>query len=161
MMYLIEPSGKVRWTDTPQSLLLDAVKKHDADLGRWEWRDDTERTLTAELLQIALRHGVPCSLGIAIPVTAISAVEHPSKLAQTHAELKSNRGALAPSEELMEALAPGWKADTARLDSEIDASTAESLARFQTEADEVLAAPVKPELVDHWQHLGGFLPFGS
>lgn len=156
LMYLIEPNGQVSWTDIPESMLLDAVKEHDADLGKLDWRDDTERKFTDQLLQIAIRHGVACSTGIAIPVSAISSVEQPAKLLEAHANVAKSQQNLGASENLMEALAPGWKADTERLNSEIAKSTAESVERFQRDADKVLNTPINEELVVHWQKLGGY-----
>lgn len=160
-MYLIEPTGRVRWTDLPERMLMDGVKEHDVDLARLDWREDTERRITNELLQIAVRHGIACSVGIAIPASQISVAEHPETLRKAHAAVVKSRENLGGAEDLMEALAPGWKADTERLNAEGDAATARSLAEFQSEADAVMAAPVNEELVLHWRSLGGFVHVGD
>lgn len=159
-MYLIEPTGRVRWTDLPERMLMDGVKEHGVDLARLDWREDTERRITNELLQIAMRHGIACSIGIAIPVTQISVVEHPETLRKAHAAVVKSRRNLGEAEDLMEALVPGWKADTERLNAEGDAATERSLAEFQSEADGVMAAPINEELVRHWRSLGGSVGFG-
>ncbi|QHC61729.1 hypothetical protein GSU69_02800 [Rathayibacter festucae] len=62
------------------------------------------------------------------------------------------------AESLMEAIAPGWKAHTADLDSRIDQSMAETIDRRLSSIERYGHGEMKPKLVAHWLKLGGATP---
>jgi hypothetical protein len=156
MLYLIEPQGRVQWTDFPASSAREAVEKHGADLARLEWRSDTEKRISPDVLKVALRHGLACSTGIAIEAIYLIDLHRAEELRQSLRAVQQSHEQLEESNgEFMERLLPGWKAEGRRLQAGIDQSTQESVEEAEENATALLDAPENPDLVAHWGRIGG------
>ena len=66
--------------------------------------------------------------------------------------------ALAPASAVTEQLAPGCTEHGRKLDAGVDESMQRAAGEAEREVAVLLAAPVKPELVEHWKSPGGRLP---
>jgi len=53
---------------------------------------------------------------------------------------------------------PGWTESGRKLNEEIAASSAASIAEAEQELDEALKAPVNASVLEHWMSLGGRNP---
>ncbi len=157
MLYLIEPNGPLKWNDLPARVVLEAARDRNVDLARLDW-PVAERPPTRDFLRVALRHGVACSVGLVVDAGDVIDLTRADELRGHAAKTPAMRESLASADALMERLAPGWTEHGRDLDAKI----VESLERAAQEADEdvaeLLAAPVKPELLEHWRSLGGFVP---
>lgn len=67
------------------------------------------------------------------------------------------RQAVKSNDDLMERLAPGWKAYGEGLDARVAASSEAEAKRRDSKAALLDSSP-KAELVEHWQRLGGEVP---
>jgi hypothetical protein len=137
----------------------EALVEHGADLDQLDWEPNEDRMFSFDLLRIALRHGVPSKHGIVLDAQYALDLGRSDQLRigqQQVDELQAQTR--ATSGPLMESLIPGWTESGI----ELDARSRESAERIAAEADadlaDVLAAPVKPELADHWRRLGGQIP---
>ena len=155
-MYLLESNGSVRWTETSDDLLMKFVEEHGADLGQWDWREDTDRTLTPDLLQIAIRHGVACSLGIAVPVGPVLDVDRVADYREMRAKSMRSRPVREQQDQWTDQFVPGFAEHGRKLEDDVEESGKAHLDKIQKKADAVLSYPVNKELVAHWASLGGF-----
>jgi hypothetical protein len=157
VLYLIEPNGPLKWNDLPARVVLEAARDRNVDLARLDW-PVAERPPTLDFLRVALRHGVACSVGIVVDAKDVIDLTRADDLRARAARTPEMRASLAPQDALMEKLLPG----SAEYSRNLDAQIVESMERLAWEAEddvaELLAAPVKPELVEHWKSLGGFVP---
>lgn len=154
MLYLIRPTAPASWIDLPGHFLDIAVKHEAADLAVLEWKPAEELKFHPTVVRLALRHGVPCSTGIIVKGTDLVPFTWLVDLIQ----LKKPRLQDLPNEELMEVLAPGWKQRSRELDERVAESMAAKVEEVREELEDELAKPVKQDLVEHWQKLGGRLP---
>lgn len=134
------------------------AQENDVDLARLSWEPAEARTVSSDLLRLALRYGIPCSDGIVVSAIDVVDLGRSDELrllnhqsTEVHSELRT-QGAF------MEQFFPGWTAHGEELDRRIS----ESMERTAQEADddvaEQLAVAAKPEVVDDWSRLGGDLP---
>lgn len=152
MFYLVRPDMKLQWVDLPVRLTLDAIARRGADLGQLEWLD-ADRPVDQHTLPLALRPGIACSVGIAVPAVVFTTVDRPSTIAKTYRDLRESEAAWAAQDEVMEAVMPGWKANGQELAAEMQRSTEASLQKAQAAANALLAVDPKPELIQHWKQL--------
>jgi hypothetical protein len=126
----------------------------DVDLANLEWQATDGTVPEGLMLRLALRHGIACSAGIAVPPEGFLPLTYIVQLI----DLRKIDSSKLPGRELMEALIPGWTEHTKQSDDAVN----ESLARTRREAgkdlERALAADVNPELVSHWRNLGGVVP---
>ncbi|YCK79669.1 hypothetical protein M1D89_01140 (plasmid) [Arthrobacter sp. D3-18] len=133
---------------------MEIIEEHGGDLGKVEWLD-AERPIDQYTVPLALRHGYACSAGVAVPAVVFTTVDRPADMAKTYQDLLRAEAAVAGQDEIMEALMPGWKESGEKLAGEVHRSTEASIKKAQADADALLAADPKPELVEHWARLGG------
>lgn len=157
MLYLVSPNRDLRWIDLPPQLTLAAAREHGVDLGGLDWLA-AERKMERDIVRLALRFGHECSAGIVISAVDLSEVGRAEELERLQRESVSARSALANSEQLMEALAPGWIADSERLNAEVDASIASTIDESRTDLQSMLDRSPDDGLMLHWVALGGALP---
>jgi hypothetical protein len=159
MLFLVRPNLTLRWIELPASLLRDLQQQGGIDLADLSWQD-SEGPLTTEAVRVALRHGVPCSVGIVVEAIYIIELGRADEIRETHARAQAAQDELraSPSGELMEAIAPGWGEQGRQLDERIAASAADVIAEAEEDAAQLLAAPVKAELLEHWRRIGGPVP---
>ena len=154
MFYLLRPDLTIQWIDRPVKMTLGVIEKHDADLGNLDWLP-AERQFDQQTLGLALRHGIGCSKGIALPAVVLTTVDRPQNLTKAYMDVRESEAALAAQDEVMEKLMPGWKAHGEQLSAEVEQSSAASIRGAQAEAEALLAAEPKPELIAHWERLTG------
>lgn len=162
MYYLLTPPAQMLWIDLPTDALTEAAR-NGTDLGALDWRDDTDKKVTPLVLRAALAHGVACSRGIAVEPYPILDVLGPDEARQLLAKSQSNEPIRRAMDErtaaILEAMSgqrvEGWTKEGDRLAEKIDAAMAKHVEEREEEAAEVLAAPIKPELEEHWRALGG------
>jgi hypothetical protein len=151
---MIRPGAPLQWTDTPSGTIKQLMAEHSIDLAKLDWQPANEPLADSIMLELALRHGIPCSTGIAIAPEAFL----PATRLMQLLKLKPVNSAKRPGGELMETLIPGWTEDRRRSDAAVNESTDRMVDEARRELEAVLAADVKPELVNHWRNLGGRLP---
>lgn len=157
MLYLVSPLQPLQWIDMPSDIVDDAAD-HGIDLATLKWLPSEERTLDADTVRIALRRGAACRSGIVVSAAALSNVGRAEKLEATGKNLISTKAAVASSDQLMDALSPGWIAEGERLDAEVAADWVRSVAEARLILESDLSAPPKDALSAHWEALGGALP---
>ncbi|MEV0082299.1 hypothetical protein [Saccharopolyspora sp. NPDC050642] len=132
----------------------------EADFEKLPWALAEARAFSADLLRIAVRHGVLSSAGIILDD------RHTAELGWAD-ELRSNQIALdqslaelrgTASMRLIREKLPDSSKSDARFDEEVRQATEKVARRAEKDFAEVLAAPVQPELVEHWRRLGGHYP---
>lgn len=127
--------------------------EHAVDLAKLDW-EPTERHFDAISLQLVLRTGVTCSLGIVVDGVDLVPQSH----LETVSAIQPRDNTQLPGAALMEALNPGWEQRTRELDAGVDASVAQTIERAKKRLEKELATPMKAELVAHWESIGGHLP---
>lgn len=159
VLYRLRPPADLTWTDLSSSAL-ELVHKHGADLARLEWLPVEGREFSSDILRIALRHGTTdCSDGLVVDYQYLLDLGRSDEIRLLqHQGQELQQQIRTQSGETMEQLMPGWTEHG----DDLDRRVAESSERTAREADRelaaVLAAPIKPELVEHWRALGGQLP---
>ncbi|MCS6576426.1 hypothetical protein NYS52_18010 [Curtobacterium flaccumfaciens pv. flaccumfaciens] len=156
MLYLVRPYASLQWNDFPTRLALEAVAEHEVDLAKLDW-DLSDHKATTEVIRLAVRHGVACSTGIVLPGIVLSNAYRASDLQQIHQDFAQSRAkAQTPAmEQFMESIMPGWIKRGEELDAQIDQSNAEFLRKANEGRAKLLAAAPQPDLVAHWEALGG------
>lgn len=170
MFYLLEPPARVLWTDLPTSLLEKAVRQHGLDLGQIEWRTDTDKKLTPEILRAALAHGTACSRGIVVhPYVVLDVISPDQKrdMIERHRSMSPQIRAMDERAETQMKIMTefetgkpvegslGWVESGERLEADLTKALEDSLAEAEKEAAKILEKPVDPDLERHWLALGG------
>lgn len=161
MYYRLRPPSELTWIDMPM-VNDELVAEHNLDLDRLEdeWKPTEDRMFSLDLLRIALRHGVATSSGIAVHAghtVDLGRGDELRILTQAGDEAQAAIRASA-SGKMMEDLIPGWTEHGLELDARIRETTERAAQEAEADLAEVLAAPVIPELAEHWRALGGTLP---
>ncbi|MGX5654366.1 hypothetical protein ACWKWC_06290 [Geodermatophilus nigrescens] len=158
MLYLAQPNGALKWEDIPAQSTLEAAAKYGRDLSGLSWKDSTERTLTLDVLRVALRHGVACSAGLVVDAGLVVQLGHAGEIRRTSSNAQQARDLLVRENQVMEQISPGWTEHGRQLDAEIAKTTDKAIREAEEDAAEILAAPAIPALIKHWRKLGGRLP---
>ncbi|MCU1681912.1 MAG: hypothetical protein JWQ81_2651 [Amycolatopsis sp.] len=159
MLYRLCPPSSVTWCDLPDTVQL--IQAHpDADFEKLPWEPAEARAFSDDLLRIATRHGVPSSAGIILDVQHTLALGRADELRinqiaaeQAHADLPESY-----SMQLVEQMFSEGMESDAHLNEEIRKTTEKVARKAEKDLAEVLAAPVQPELVEHWRRIGGRYP---
>jgi hypothetical protein len=159
VLYLVQPHDGVKWDDTPgaRATIEEARQRSEVDLLRLDWKE-SERLLTEDGIRVAIRHGVACRTGIVVEGEHLVRLWHPQEIRKTARDAQLARHALAPQEALIESVLPGSTEYSRQLDAAVAKSTGQAIREAEADAAALLAAPVKPELVAHWESLGGRVP---
>lgn len=163
MLYLVSPHRAMKWIDFPGSIVLDLAKQLGVDLGSLEWRDDVDWVADDDVVRVALRYGVPTGQGVVVNAGHVVQVRRPGELRDLFAGsigvMAGLKKQLRGSDTLMEAMIPGWKESSERLDREVEASLVESLREADVDAaNEISKREPNESVVAHWRSLGGVLP---
>ena len=160
MLYRLRPLTDVTWCDVPGSTIDLAERHPGAELDRLPWLPAEARPFSVDLLKIALRHGATTASGIALDAVHTADLGRPDELRRTHRAAEDAHAKLRASSagQLMEQLMPGWTASGEDLDARIRTGTNNAIQEAKEDLAEVLAAPERPDLVEHWTRLGGHLP---
>jgi hypothetical protein len=159
MLYRLRPTATLEWSDLPGQTALEAADKHGADLDRLTWQPTESRVFSNDLLCIALRYGIATASGIVLD--AIHAVDlgradeirlSQQTLDESESKLRASQGAL------IEHLMPGSNAVGEKLAGRVHMTSGQAAREADEDLAEILAAPTKPELAQHWADLGGRLP---
>lgn len=158
MLYRMRPHTPLDWFDLP-GLKMSDFSDHGIDPDQLDWQPTEDRMFSNDLLRIAIRHGAPSRSGLLVDVNHTHDLGRADKLRisqhaidELQAELRAAHG------DLMERLMPGWEAQGEALDQRIRESTEESAREADETLAQVLAAPIQPQLADHWRSLGGVVP---
>ncbi|WP_099025895.1 class I SAM-dependent methyltransferase [Mycolicibacterium palauense] len=160
MYYLLKPDATVWWTDISEQMIARARRDHpelDIDLGRLEWKR-AERTFDAGTLNIALRKGEAVAQGLTVAAGALVPLDYYRDMVAIEARTSGRDLTTLPHADLFEALMPGWTEQTRQLDNDVAKGQTRIVARAQQDLNNAFAEPLSPELVEHWQKLGGALP---
>src|SRR5215207_4809878 len=65
VLYLVQPHRQLQWADLPASTTMQLAQEHDLDLARLPWQPSEEPD-SGIVLQLALRRGAACSLGLVV-----------------------------------------------------------------------------------------------
>ncbi|MGP5050148.1 hypothetical protein ACTXI9_01440 [Brachybacterium alimentarium] len=137
--------------------IVEIARQANGDLASLDWEPTEEPHSPQITIAVALRYGEMTSAGIAFPAGQLSAAERPERLARLFGDTQRAEAQLVEHDKLMEAIIPGWIESGRRLSEDLEKSTAESVAKAQQRADEVLSAPVLPHLASSWERMGGIL----
>lgn len=160
MLYRLRPLVDLTWCDVPGSTIELAERHPGAELDRLTWLPTEAQPFTNDLVKIALRHGAVTASGIALDAVHTADLGRPAELRRTQQDVDDAQAKVRVSStgQLMEQLIPGWTASGEELDAQIGTSTDEAIREAEEDLAEVLNAPERPELVEHWTRLGGRLP---
>lgn len=158
MLYLLHPYQRLQWCDMPR--LTTEYIKADTDVSGFGWQPTEERGMSDALIALALRYGHAVPLGVVVTGVAVSNVDRAERLLAVLAEGQDVHAKLRESDayKLLDQLMPGHREETARLDREVDASMMQSVVEARADLAEDLAAPIKADVAEHWQRLGGQMP---
>jgi hypothetical protein len=157
MFYLLRSDRTLQWIDYALSQWVSAVQNNDVKLDRLDWQEADPTIDRDDILSLGLRHGTACNLGLLIPGHLVNTVDKPRKLAALHRSNPLPREALLENARLMEQVVPGWTASLKQDMAELGDITDRQIMLAQVEAESLLNdTPTKPELLHHWESLGGF-----
>lgn len=158
MLYLINPSRAMMWTELPGSFLSTLVE-HDVDLRRLEWQESDRRADDATVA-LALRYGAKSLDGLVIWGGYVAQQDHPRNIARTHQKAAESNAALAAANgALLEQLLPGWTKHNRQLLDQDDESAREAVVRAEADLAHLLSERDADQgLVVHWVELGGVIP---
>jgi hypothetical protein len=153
VLYLVQPHGHLQWVDVPAGAI-ELARQRDVDLARLPWNPSQERD-SGIVLELALRHGAACSLGLVIDAHHVAEHAHAAESALDEARTalgRHNEFMEHRLDDYMEHLFPDWPEQRTRLEGD-DAGAASA-------GDEQggLDTPVDPALARSWVELGGQLP---
>jgi len=152
--YLVRLWADLQWADVPHSVVDEIMATHDVDLSKLEWQA-TDGTVPANImLRLALRYGIACSTGIAVPPDGFLPLTHIMQLI----DCRRIDTTTLPGTELMEAIIPGWSEHSRQFDERVNESMAQARVEAGRELQRALAVEPKPELIEHWRGLGGAVP---
>lgn len=157
MLYLITPTQEVLWLRLPAEVTLNAATQHNVDLAHLEWAV-ADLPFSEPLLKLALAHGTRASSGIVLDGALVAHATHGDRLRESLQQLHEADAVVAGNDALLEQAMPGRRAHREQLDQAIDAQAEKLIAEADTEADALVEAPPKVDLVEHWTSLGGTLP---
>jgi hypothetical protein len=155
MLFRVQPGQGIMWSDIDASLV--DLLREGVDLDRLEWQPVGSGHRFSDVLAIALRHGTRTGTGIAFPAHHLSAVERPQKLMRNYEDLKkaSRHPAIQAADERREKVSPGWIEAGKVNDKAVWESVWETVLDAEKRAAEVMSAPVRGDLAEWWQELGG------
>lgn len=160
MYYLLKPNATVFWTDI-SDFTVDRLVKDEGitiDYNRFPW-EPAERTFDAGTLNLALRYGHATDTGIAVAGRYLVPLDHYRTMADlVKKETQRPDPSTGPGAGLMEALMPGWTDSSRELDQRVLESTRQTAQRAERDMYAAFNKPMDPDLVEHWQNLGGALP---
>jgi hypothetical protein len=156
MLYRLRPPADLTCCAVPG----DTIQLARADLEKLPWTPVEERAFSDDLLRIAVRHGVPSRAGIVLDVRHTLDLGRADDLRRNRLVLDQAQAELreSASMRLIEQLYPGSFALGGRLDEQARETIERVARKAEEDLAEVLAAPVRPALVEHWRRLGGRYP---
>ncbi len=163
MLYLVQPDRQLKWTPHLGQDVLNLTDAEGKDLGLFDWWEPAELPADEDVVRVALRYGIPSSVGIVLDARHVMAVRRPNELRTTFREADQNKAktasAIASVEKLIEDASPGWIAEGRRLDEQVQRSLDNALAEADAGAAEEIAGKTpRPELIAHWTSLSGRVP---
>lgn len=158
MMYLVTPT-QLLWTSLSH-IKLEELVEMGANLEAIQDWTPAERPLTHTDVRVALRYGIPVQRGIVVDAIWIIDQQRAKELREANARAKKARQhpTIRKADKMMEEGSPGWIAQGEELDRRIDEQSERSAREAEEKARRQLEVPLKPELVDHWESLGGAVP---
>lgn len=160
MLYLVKVNLSMEWSDLPAQTVLRAVAEHGAPLDGVEW-EPVERIASDTTVALALRYGVACLRGIAVDGIYPVLQSRPGELEELRHPSPETRAAVSDAHGIVETMFPGSAEHRRHLEAGADRSMQDAVAEAHEDVAEALAAPVRPELVEHWRSLGGHVPRGA
>jgi hypothetical protein len=158
-MYLVEPR-RLLWTSighiSPEKIIQMGGNLEAID--SWE---PASRPLRNSDIEVALRYGIPIRAGLVVDAAYILDQERARELYEVHEKARKAQQhptIQATDEYIDKYLIPGWKQQGDELNQKIDEDSASMIREAQEEAARQLEVPIRPELVDHWQSIGGIIP---
>lgn len=116
--------------------------------------DSESHTQPTDVLAIALRHGVATSDGLAVDAWPVLALTRPDELRKLLLEGQDLAMKLKPQTDFIDNLV-GTPGATDDVNAKADTVMEAEISRADAEVREYLDAPIKPDLLEHWQALGG------
>jgi hypothetical protein len=155
MLYRLRPPARLTWCDVPGYAVSRVDDQPAPDWERLSWLPAETRAFSNDLLRIAARYGVRSGGGIVLDARHTEDLGRADLLrceriaaAQARAELRSGAGGQPV----------GVLGSNARLEDREWELTEEAARAAETDLAEILAVPVRIDLVAHWQRLGGRYP---
>jgi hypothetical protein len=155
MLYRLRPPDGLTWCDVPGYAVCRADDQPQPDWERLSWVPAETRAFSNDLLRIAVRYGARSGGGIVLDARHTEDLGRADELrcdriaaAQARAELRSGAGGQPV----------GVLGSNARLEDQEWERTEEAARQAEADLAELLAVPVRVDLVAHWQRLGGRYP---
>lgn len=158
--YLVKPDITVFWSDFSEYMIDRLVKENPeftVDFTRFDWKP-SERPFDAGLVNIALRYGAPAGDGLVVAGRDLVPLDYFRDMKAILDRELTRDSANVGHAALFEQLMPGWTEGTRELDARVAEAQRATVARAERSMLKALAVPAKPELVEHWQDLGGSVP---
>ncbi|WP_372659864.1 hypothetical protein [Amycolatopsis kentuckyensis] len=160
MLYRLRPPSNLTWCNLPGNTIELSRRHPEADFDRLPWAPTEARVFSEDLLRIAVRHGVSSNSGLVVDVRYTLDLGRADELRSGQLALDEAQANLrtSASMQMIEQMFPGHIESGVQLDEEVRASTEKIAREAEEDLADVLAAPVRQQLVEHWQRLGGHYP---
>lgn len=159
-MYLVGPRYTLQWT-TVAGYSPEKIVEIGGNLeGISDWKDADNPASPVDVA-VALRYGIPVRAGIVVDAIYVLDQHRAAELYQLHENVKTSHEhpqIKATDEFIDKYLAPGWKEQGEELSQRIAEDNARSVQEAERKAQRDLEAPMKEELIAHWESLGGIVP---
>ncbi|WP_329052341.1 hypothetical protein OG738_07380 [Amycolatopsis sp. NBC_01488] len=151
MLYRLRPPARLTWCDVPGYPVYQVDDQPPPDWERLSWLPAGPRAFSNDLLRIAVRYGVRSGGGIVVDA------RHATDLGRAD-ELRCDRIAAAEARTEARSGAGGQRVEVLGSEDREWDSTEEAARAAEADLAELLAVPVRIDLVAHWQRLGGRYP---
>ncbi|MEU0794612.1 hypothetical protein ABZ342_31515 [Amycolatopsis sp. NPDC005961] len=151
MLYRLRPPDRLTWCDVPGYAVCRADDQPPPDWEELSWVPAEARAFSNDLLRIAVRYGVRSGGGIVLDA------RHTEDLGRAD-ELRCDRIAAAHARAELRSGASGQPVGVLGSEDHEWDRTEEAARKAEADLAELLAVPVRIDLVAHWQRLGGRYP---
>lgn len=157
MLYLLDADGTVYQNSMSVGRALVRRKIERKSLDTLKWKPAPETVTMERVLRAALRFGIPTGRGLIVAAGYVRTLEAPDLLDDGRSQQRDLTEQLAvlpdPTPQFGAARTDAYRARLTKLSEQRSAAEAKmtaSLERAQSQRDDLLQAPIKDDLAEHW-----------
>lgn len=164
MVYLLEPDGIIKKSYPDMESLPGKEdfligKSYDDLVESFDWRESDCFGVSEwpALIELALRYGEVCARGLILDSRWILPVFRLKEMreAAEEANRPERRRSMRLADEFVDQVFPGWTDERRKTDAAAAAENDYCMKEVQSEIESLLKASIKPDLVSHWERIGG------
>ena len=164
VVYLLEPDGIIKKSYPDMESLPDKEdfligKSYDDLVESFDWRESDCFGVSEwpALIELALRYGEVCARGLILDSRWILPVFRLKEMreAAEEANRPERRRSMRLADEFVDQVFPGWTDERRKTDAAAAAENNYCMKEVQSEIESLLKASIKPDLVSHWERIGG------